>query len=80
MHRNITVLLSCFILSGCGQYDTYSLYRGSVVDGVNRIYIANFDAQDGGTDSYNLENCQIAADLFTNQPGVIVKYWCEKSN
>ena len=47
-----------------------------------RYHVATFDAQIGkvtGTSfDYNFENCQIAANLFENQRGVLVKYWCEK--
>jgi hypothetical protein len=40
-----------------------------------RIHVATFDAADG--DKYNRENCNLARDLFAQQPGVTVKYWCE---
>ena len=42
----------------------------------SRIHVATFDASDGN--DYNSENCEIAMDLFRNQEGVTVKYWCEK--
>jgi hypothetical protein len=41
-----------------------------------RIHVATFDSSYG--EDYNRENCQIALGLFQNQPGVTVRYWCEK--
>ena len=51
------------VISGCGVTDsnTYPLYRSSVLDGVNRIHIATFDAEDG--DDYS-EGCQAYADAI----------------
>jgi hypothetical protein len=60
----------------CGNGEPYTLYRGSPVIENARIHIASFDAKE--KESYNMENCQIAAELFQKQPGVTVKYWCEK--
>ncbi|NSZ00530.1 hypothetical protein G6M70_09410 [Agrobacterium tumefaciens] len=54
----------------------YTLYRSSIVDGVQFVHVATFDAS-GGED-YNRENCSIAAELFARQPGVSVRYWCER--
>ena len=54
----------------------YTLYRSSVPNPRARVHVATFDAADG--DEYNRGNCEIAADLFTRQPGVVVRYWCEK--
>lgn len=66
-------------ISGCDQWDgdraPYTLYRGSIV-GDMRIHLATFDADEGR--NYNQNNCQLAADLFQQQPGVTVRYWCEK--
>ena len=70
-------IVSTLLLASC-EYEgreVYSLYRGSVF-GDLRIHMATFDADEG--DNYNFNNCQIAADLFQKQPGVIVPYWCEK--
>ena len=53
-----------------------TLYRSSVLDGTMRIHIATFDTNNSG--DYNSENCTIARDLFLNQPGVNVAYWCER--
>jgi hypothetical protein len=57
---------------------SYTLYRNSVLDTTMRIHIATFDTKDGG--EYNLDNCNIAKDLFQNQQGVKVRYWCEKGS
>lgn len=44
-----------------------------------RIHVATFDADEGdSSQKYNKENCISSASLFQNQPGVIVKYWCEE--
>ena len=78
--------ISCFlflmtaivVLAGCDQSDnTYTLYRSSSVIEDARAHVATFDAyyKDKG---YNQGNCFIARDLFTNQPGVTVRNWCEK--
>jgi hypothetical protein len=48
---------------------------GRAVGGA-RLHVATFDAAEG--DEYNRGNCEIAADLFGKQPGVRVRYWCEK--
>ena len=54
---------------------TFKLYRGSVQAG-ERIHVATFDAIHGET--YNRDNCDTARKLFESQPGVIVRYWCER--
>lgn len=56
----------------------YTLYRSSAVPGgeLKRIHVATFDA--AGGEDYNLENCNIVRQLLQAQPGVTVKYWCEK--
>ena len=80
----IICILLFAALSGCEKFVTLSdciksdnvvsLYRSSVVN--NRQYhVATFDVDEPG--DHNSENCQIAAGLFQNQPGVSVKYWCE---
>ena len=55
----------------------YTLYRSSSASSMQdaRLHIATFDAAAGT--QYNRENCLIAAQLFQQQPGVIVRYWCE---
>jgi hypothetical protein len=54
----------------------YTLYRNSVTDENMRIHVATFDVNE--QDEYNKDNCEIARSLFQQQPGVKVKYWCEK--
>jgi len=44
--------------------------------GLKRLHVATFDAAGGG--DYNRQNCGIAQELFQQQPGVKVRYWCEK--
>ncbi len=65
-------------LAGClpNDKDTFTLYRGSPLGGNMRIHMATFDSKDGP--DYNSENCAITAELFQRQPGVSVRYWCEK--
>lgn len=71
------LLILALVLAGCDtRTPTYTLYRSSMVAGVSRIHIATFDSNDG--EEYNRENCQSTADLFQAQPGVKVRYWCEK--
>ncbi len=57
--------------------EVYTLYRNSVTAPGMRIHIATFDATDSG-EGYNFENCNIAADLFRQQPGVATRFWCER--
>jgi len=54
----------------------YTLYRSSAANPGARLHVATFDAAEG--DEYNQGNCRIATDLFAKQPGVTVRYWCEK--
>jgi len=74
----VVLLLSAFVgvafLLSSGV--TYTLYRTSVSAVGSRLHVATFDVNEN--EAYNQENCQIAAGLFANQPGVKVKYWCEK--
>lgn len=78
------VLLSFafFILGSCCKHanddESYTLYRTSVFEGVGRMHIATFNSKDG--DSYNDENCNLAAKLFQNQPYVKTRIWCEKGS
>lgn len=53
-----------------------TLYRNSVLDENSRIHVATFDADED--EDYNKGNCDIAQELFKQQPMVKVKYWCEK--
>ena len=80
----ISVLLflaSLLVCSGCSallvpEENIYTLYRNSVINPSMRIHIATFDSKDG--EKYNRENCELARSLFQAQPGVTVKFWCEK--
>jgi hypothetical protein len=45
---------------------TYTLYRTSAVDASMRLHVATFDAKE--SESYNRENCLMAANLFAAQP------------
>jgi hypothetical protein len=56
--------------------DSYTLYRNSVSFADMRLHVATFDTEDG--EQYNKENCNVARELFAKQPGVTVKYWCER--
>lgn len=75
----VTLAASAF-QAGAADLDAdpvYTLYRSSSAHGMQdaRIHVATFDAAAGS--EYNRGNCLIAADLFKQQPGVIVRYWCE---
>jgi hypothetical protein len=61
---------------GTAEGDTHTLYRSSVVLANARIHVATFDAK--GDAAVNQENCDIARDVFAKQPGVTVRWWCEK--
>jgi len=82
--KNICTLVAVLIVSGCGNDrgstdpgTAYTLYRNTVVEGTpQRVHMATFDADEN--EDYNRENCQTAAELFQAQPGVMVRYWCEK--
>ena len=63
-------------LAACSDDNAYTLYRDSPISASMRIHVATFDTSDG--DAYNKENCQLAERLFQQQPGVTVKFWCEK--
>ena len=53
-----------------------TLYTSSNIIKNYRGHIATFDADERL--EYNWYNCINAANMFENQPGVIIKYWCEK--
>ena len=68
--------LSSFLsMFGCSD-PTYTLYHNSLLDPNMRIHVASFDAAEDS--HYNQENCQVAAGLFSGQPGVKTRFWCEK--
>jgi ABC-type glycerol-3-phosphate transport system substrate-binding protein len=79
MKSTFAILLVALLLTACGE-NSYTLYRSSPVPtddlSLRRVHVATFDAYEN--QSYNQENCQTAASLFQAQPGVRVKYWCEK--
>ena len=79
--RHVSVIALAAVMWGCSPSDasddrTYTLYRNSVTDPNMRIHIATFDANE--KDTYNRENCEIAAKLFGSQPGVKTRFFCEK--
>ena len=78
--------VSTFILLGasaCTGEPRVTLYRNSLVQDDARIHVATFDSTDktpnGTSLDYNVDNCELAAELFKSQPGVNPKmrYWCE---
>ncbi|TBA61132.1 hypothetical protein ELH52_18480 [Rhizobium ruizarguesonis] len=75
--RRMLACLPLVLIASCNNDSSeYTLYRNSVLDENMRLHVASFDSSDG--EAYNSENCQIAAGLFAAQPGVKVRYWCEK--
>lgn len=77
----VSALAICF--AACQQAsddEVYTLYRTSAVSNGStwRVHVASFDAVDGH--DYNMGNCEIARALFQTQPGVDVRYWCEKGH
>lgn len=69
--------LASVLAAGCGESGTYTLYRNSLVSEA-KIHVATFDASNGSASGqYNSDNCAIAAKLFSDQPGVKTKFWCE---
>ncbi len=72
------VLVIAAIMIGCDQFGAtaYTLYRNSVLDDGARYHVASFDARE--SERYNRDNCEVARQLFQSQPGVRVRYWCEK--
>jgi hypothetical protein len=74
----LVIALVFFVSRSFAQVEgvVYTLYRTSPVDASMRLHVATFDAQE--SESYNRENCLVAANLFAGQPGVKVRYFCEK--
>lgn len=70
------LLGSTIFLASCSDDGAYTLYRDSPVSTAMRVHVATFNTSGG--ESYNKENCQLAEQLFQKQPGVTVKFWCEK--
>lgn len=77
--KHLAMIALAALVSGCGDSrrwdEGYTLYRTSITE-ETRVHVASFDTNNG-TD-YNFQNCQIARNLFQEQPGVQVHYWCEK--
>jgi hypothetical protein len=89
MPRRLPAALSLALpltLGACGLSITddsvYTLYRTSPVPvptpELQRVHVATFDAEGG--EQYNRENCDITRQLFQAQPGIVVRYWCEKGS
>ncbi len=77
MLRTVALIAFAAALSSCTEdKEAYTLYRNSVTNEHMRIHVATFDARAGH--DYNMANCNIARDLFANQGGVTVRYWCER--
>ena len=79
MIKQSLLVFALFNLCACTSGgSSFTLSRNSVTDSNMRVHVATFDAVDGAT--YNSENCNIAAELFRNQQGTTVRYWCEKGH
>lgn len=77
----ILIFLTTHSYAKSKENEVATLYRSSVMGDDYRLHIATFDAKEKtnkGRFDYNWKNCLIARDLFQNQIGVEVKYWCEK--
>lgn len=72
----VILLMAVLVLSACNDSIVYTLYRNSSLSEEARIHVATFDANEEET--YNRENCQLVSELFTKQPGVKSRFWCEK--
>lgn len=70
----VTLMAACSV--GSSDAHVFTLYRNSVTDENMRIHVATFDAAE--KEEYNRGNCEQAQVLFQAQPGVKVKFWCEK--
>jgi len=82
MRTTLTALLTATAFgsgacsAGPSDAEIFTLYRNSVTDEKMRIHVATFDAAE--KEEYNRGNCEQAQVLFQGQPGVKVKFWCEK--
>ena len=63
--------------------EVWKLYRTSPITNGDqwKVHVATFDANVGSLrgESYNGGNCDIVRDLMQSQPGVTVRYWCERT-
>ena len=75
MRYLMMTIISSVVIS-CSNDDQYTLYRNSVIDKNLRIHVASFNTNEGN--DYNMENCNVAKELFQSQPAVQTTYWCEK--
>lgn len=65
------------LVSACSpRTEPVRLLRTSTAGPELRLHVATFDAKDG--ESYNRDNCETAAKLFQAQPGVEVRYYCDR--
>lgn len=60
-----------------------TLYRSSAVIAGARFHVATFDADPKSISTeavfeHNWANCTTAAELLQSQPGVRVRFWCER--
>ena len=78
----VLVLLTVVLYPRLFGAQVYTLYRNSITDATGhsavRIHIATFDANETGP--YNQENCEVASQLFKQQAGARVNYWCEQGH
>lgn len=72
----VAIFTSLTAASFASEASVYTLYRNSLTNVNMRLHVATFDSSEG--DSYNRENCELAASLFQSQAGVKTKFWCEK--
>lgn len=64
------------LLTACDGNDlTFTLYRNSLVNLVERVHVATFNADQSAR--YNRENCDLAAKALSDRPEATVRYWCE---
>ena len=75
--RTAIVLVACACTPAFGQANSevYTLYRNSIMDTTMRVHVASFDSANGK--DYNAENCFLTSDLYQDQEGVQVRFWCE---
>ena len=72
----LTIAVTAFTANCFASSGAFTLYRNSAIDQSMRIHVGTFNAVDG--EKYNAENCNLAATLFASQPGVTVRFWCER--
>lgn len=74
----IACLTVVLLLAGCGEGAgaTYTLYRSAILGSADRVHVATFDAKESS--DYNQINCETTRGLYQSQPGVTVRYWCER--